>query len=82
MAKLFIVRKHDASQLRLAESFEGASTLLLQDGVYLASEIKMRAYASAEDARKRGVKLECADPVTYAEIVTLLVEEGNTVINL
>ncbi len=82
MAKLFVIRKRDAAQLRLAESLEGSSVLLLQDGIYLANEAKTRVYASAEDARKRGVELGCANPVTYAEIVTLLLEEGNTVINL
>ncbi len=81
MAKLFVIRKRDAMQLHLAESLEGSSVLLLQDGVYLANEAKTRVYVSAEDARKRGVELECA-PVTYTEMVTLLLEEGNTVINL
>lgn len=82
MAKLIIIRRRDMEQLRLAESFDDASILLLQDGAYLAGKTKAMTYISAEDARKRGVKLEGTEPVSYAEIAALLLEKGYTVINL
>jgi len=78
-----IIRSRDPEQLRVAESVEWASILLLQDGVYLASaKIKANVYASAADSARRGVKLGGAHPVGYAEIVGLLLEQGHTVINL
>jgi len=82
MDKLFVIRKRDAEQLRLAESVEGSSVLLLQDGVYLAGNVKAKAYASAADAARRGVKLNSVAPVDYAGIVSLLLEQGHTVVNL
>ncbi len=82
MAKLFVIRKRDPKQLRLAESLDGASILLLQDGVYLTGKTKATTFVSAEDARKRGVKLNGAESVGYAEIVSLLLEKGHTVVNL
>lgn len=82
MAKILVIRKRDPDQMRLAESIEGASILLLQDGAYLAGKTKVPTYVSAEDARKRGVKLNGAEPVNYTEIVSLLLERGYTVINL
>ncbi len=85
--KLFIIRKHDASQLRLAESVNGASIVLLQDGVFLAtSPIKAdEVYALAEDAEKRGVRDKLQKRlrlVGYDELAALLLEGGKTVINL
>jgi len=82
MGKLIIIRKRDLEQLRLAESIKGASILLLQDGAYLAGKTKVTTYVSAEDARKRGIKIDGAEPKGYAEIVGLLLERGYTVINL
>jgi len=85
--KLFIIRERDAEQLRLAESIEGASIALLQDGVYLATSfIKANGvYALAGDVEKRGVKEKLQKRVQligYDELVALLLEGGNTVINL
>jgi sulfur relay protein TusB/DsrH len=85
--KLFIIRERDAAQLRVAESVEGASVVLLQDGVYLAMlPIKTnKVYALAGDAEKRGVKekiLKRVRLVVYDELVALLLENDNTVINL
>jgi sulfur relay protein TusB/DsrH len=85
--KLFIIRERDAAQLRLAESVEGASVALLQDGVYLAtSPIKVdKVYALTGDAEKRGIKDKLQNQVRlvgYDEFVALLLEGGNTVINL
>jgi len=84
MGKLLVIRKRDAEQLKLAESVEGASILLLQDGVYLAAgRIEAKVYASATDATKRGAKLhEAVKLVNYSEIVGLILEQGNTVVNL
>ena len=84
MGKLLVIRRRDAEQLRLAESVEGASILLLQDAVYLATKpIKAKAYASTTDAKKRGAKLhEDVNLVNYAEIAGLLLEQGRTVVNL
>ncbi len=82
MGKLIVIRKRDEHQLRLAESIDGASILLLQDGTYLAGKTTATTYVSAEDARKRGIKLDGAEPVGYAEIVSLLLEQGHTVVNL
>ena len=85
--KLFIIRKRDAAQLKLAESVDGASVALLQEGVYLAtSPIKAdEVYALAGDAERRGVKDKLQKRVRlvgYDELVALLLEGGNTVINL
>ena len=83
MGKLLVIKKRDTEQLRLAESVEGASILLLQDGVYLAADkIRAKVYASAVDAERRGVKLSGAQSVSYAEIVGLMLEQGHTVVNL
>jgi sulfur transfer complex TusBCD TusB component (DsrH family) len=84
MGKLFVIRKRDVEQLRLTESIEGASILLLQDGVYLAATpIKAKAYALATDAKKRGAKPhEGVTLINYSEIVGLLLEQGHTVVNL
>jgi len=85
--KLFIIRGRDEAQLRLAESVEGASIALLQDGVYLATTpIKTNEiYVLTEDAEKRGIQEKLqkwVQLVGYDELVVLLLEEGNTVINL
>lgn len=82
MAKLFVIRHRDVEKMRLAESIEGASVLLLQDGVYLSESARVRAYASAADAAKRGAKLGKTQPVNYPEMVALLLEQGHTVVNL
>ncbi|MGD0805600.1 MAG: DsrH/TusB family sulfur metabolism protein [Candidatus Bathyarchaeia archaeon] len=87
MVRLFIIRDCEASRLRLAESIEGAAVALLQDGVYLAtSPIKINdVYILTPDAEKRGVKeklLKRVKLLGYEELVTLLLECGNTVINL
>lgn len=87
MVKLFIIRDSETSRLRLAESVEGADIALLQDGVYLAtSPIKTNeVYVLTPDAEKRGVKEKIQKRVKllgYEELVTLLLECGNTVINL
>jgi len=87
MAKLFIIRDGETSQLRLAESVEGSAVALLQDGVYLAtSPIKTsEVYVLTPDAEKRGVKEKLQKRVKllgYEELVTLLLERGNSVINL
>ena len=82
MGKLIIIRKRDLEQLHLAESIEGASILLIQDGVYLVGKTKATMYVSSEDAMKRGVKLDGVELVNYAQIVSLLLEKGYTVINL
>ena len=85
--KLFIIRERDTAQLRLAESVEGTSIALLQDGVYLAtSPIKANeVYALTGDAESRGVKEKLQKRVKlvgYDELVALMLEGGNTVINL
>jgi sulfur relay protein TusB/DsrH len=85
--KLFIIRGRDEAQLRLAESVEGVSIALLQDGVYLATTpIKANEiYVLTEDAEKRGIQEKLQKRVQlvgYDELVVLLLEEGNTVINL
>jgi sulfur relay protein TusB/DsrH len=87
MVRLFIIRDCEVSRLRLAESIEGAAVALLQDGVYLAtSPIKINdVYILTPDAEKRGVKeklLKRVKLLGYEELVTLLLECGNTVINL
>jgi sulfur relay protein TusB/DsrH len=85
--KLFIIKERDAAQLRLAESIDGAAIALLQDGVYLAtSPIKANeVYTLVGDAEKRGVKEKLQKRVRlvgYDELVALMLEGGNTVINL
>ncbi len=87
MVKLFIIRNSEASVLGLAESVKNSSVALLQDGVYLAtSPIKaIEVYVLAPDAEKRGVKEKLQKRVKlvgYEELVALLLELGNTVINL
>jgi sulfur relay protein TusB/DsrH len=87
MVKLFIIRDNETSPLRLAESVEGADVALLQDGVYLATlPIKTNeVYVLTLDAEKRGVKEKLQKRVKllgHEELVTLLLECGNTVINL
>jgi sulfur relay protein TusB/DsrH len=85
--KLFIIKRRDVAQLRLVESAEGASIALLQDGVYLAtSPIKAnKIYALTGDVEKRGIQEKLQKRVRivgYDELVALLLEVGNTVINL